>query len=459
MCNQVIERLLNKMEINYNPHFMDRIDDNTQWARQNINNLLRERQTIKSHLGNDERLESTTDPLRNNPLLLKSLLKDQLEDIAKYDTGKQLLKEIEANLAIESRQTPFKIRITNMEKTRYDLQSNQLTLNFWDAVAAKDSTNNTLKFFNIEPLIHGQINIANEDFVESKNGLSPFFIGVFHELTHYNDAQKKSFERRDHRDTQHDFSRVFPILPNEPFGNFMEHRAIFDRSDGAISELRLRAQAKEPLKYLHSAYDEDMPIYEPFTTVIKKATRFVPKEQKINSAMDFARYLYRLPIKTNITEPYTPLMKTRLVTNFRENFQRHAQQLNNEHVENFVEYQRSPERIKKINSNIQRRQRLLSYLDNHHFSSLEELREAGFSPSQIAIAYEQSNRNKQQFINHLKRNLTRKLNQNEQKALNLHKMGFMGLFDPIPEAKLRPNDRLRAFRMLVGLESAQKIAY
>jgi hypothetical protein len=444
--DEIIDSLLKRVEFDYDPN-NTAVSENTRYARKHFDDLMADRIFIKRKLTSNpnyqenlqhiwelpEHFYSTKGKLfseyqREN---LKSLLQDQLVVLKGSEEGKLLLNNIERTINGDyyRRNAPsFRIVITNKTNNRYNISNNRVLFNPWDTVVAHDE-NNRIKLFDLMPLIQG-IN-SDKSLVKSEMGLSPAFLGVAHELIHYTDYSmlQRTLEGNRPGYKIHS-SRLQSILPDEELGAFLEHKAIFDDHTFAISELKLRRSAQEPLRYLHTGYTEDMALYEPIETVIKKAIVFVPAKEKMEKSLALANYLSSLPIANesiiSTDEIFSPAMKVRLASRnsiFEQAFNSHVRQSRQSFINKFLEYKLSPQRIDKLYQRYKQNTKLLSVLDKNYDFMIPQLESFGFTPPQLASAYIQSQHYlKRSFLSTLRYNLQAKLERNKKQLDILAKL-------------------------------------
>jgi hypothetical protein len=209
-----------------------------------------------------------------------SLFRSQLAEMAQHPKGQQLLIDV-VNLAQQSPQGKlFKIAITNKDDNKYEQETNTVKVNFWNTIATRNQ-DRQLRLFQVYPTIHGIATVSEtgEKLVESRDGLSPFFITVAHELTHFKDVndlrvQAKSRIGSSANYSNNPYNRLSNIIRTTREGYAIyEHRAIFDGDPDDTSELTLRLEAGEPFRFFYQDGNQGI-LYEPVSSVLKYATAF-----------------------------------------------------------------------------------------------------------------------------------------------------------------------------------------
>jgi hypothetical protein len=379
---------------------------------------------------------------------LRDLLKSHLRELARYEKGQQLLVET-ARLATnpDDSGNKFKICISNNNKDGYEVHTNVLFLNPWDTMAALDQNNN-IKLFSILPTIHGTTNVpgTGEELVESRDGLSPYFLTIAHELTHFRDRKTggRKVELSNYTSYTLPYNRVFPIIDTKSGENetaYYEHRAVLDGDPLDISELILRMEAGEPLRYFYQ--DTHRSLYEPKNSVMKYAvalahTGYGPYLFRVISA-----YLNRLPKSLPIREDVDPrYTKIRLAdsSGFRSAFKTFVRSdwnaVDQDRVTKFVNWRISPERRQKLLNSIEEIPRRITDVD----AKIKTTKDTQL----------------QQFLETNRRRLNAKLGRRINELSILQKMGLVTFFKDRQSSKnntysIKFQD---AFKMLLGLREA-----
>lgn len=225
---------------------------------------------------------------------LKNILFKELNKMSEYESGRILLNMV--GQLIEKEKTDnnknfFKVDINSSGLNSYDKKSNTLNLSFSKAIPLVH-TDGTHRLYMTYPLIHGTIDLKEtvtsqkadsattkiaqnetKTFIESKKGLSPYFITIFHELNHYKDdnyfrSKVKKYVEGNVGQFGAPKSRNSSIVRTmQDFNAPTEHRVVWDADQEDISELTLRMEAKEPLRYLYQ--DAKYPLYETLDQAIK----------------------------------------------------------------------------------------------------------------------------------------------------------------------------------------------
>jgi hypothetical protein len=291
--------------------------------------------------------------------LYGQIFKDQLKELAQLEGGKRFLKQVHELALLDTfSEKPFKIIISNNGGNRYNQEENQVELNFGDAIATTDEKNNVVKLFQVYPLIQGKLRSSDgEELVESGPGLSPFFMSTFHELDHYKDqkSRNKKVEKyfTDTGEQIQPSDRIVDIRRTLKEGTSQqEHRVIFDGDPDDTSELTLRLEAGEPLRYLYQ--DSTRTIYEPIKTVLRYATHFVKPEKQYQVASKLYNYLQNLT-KVDQIQPDENInaasMKLRLASDrlFKNAFSNVNSNRNiSDLMQRFIDARTSPKRVEKI---------------------------------------------------------------------------------------------------------------
>jgi hypothetical protein len=374
----------------------------------------------------------------NNRENLKSLLRGYLREIAKNEAGQQLLSQT-ADLAIKSDRTvrPFKIRISNYEEDEYNLNTNLLTLNPWNTIATRDQNNN-VKLFSILPTIHGSVVAGTEELVESRDGLSPYFLTIAHELIHFKDVKGRCKVDPIPDYNQPPYNRLSGIIKSQSGSNkhsYYEHRAVLDGDPLDISELNIRMQAREPLRYLYQCTEGNL--YEPESYVMKYAAAFAPAGYTPYVFSRISAYLNKLPKRLFVKNIDTKHTKIRLAQSrdFMQPFE-----------ETFLNNPEMAKEFVKRRTSFERRQKVLN--------SIEEI------PRRIADVDAKIKTTKdtqlQQFLETNKRRLNAKLGRRINELSILQKMGLVTFFRDRQPSKNNPHStRFQdAFKMLLGLKDA-----
>ena len=250
--------------------------------------------------------------LVQNSYLYKSIFRSQLEELAQFEQGRRLLHNVYLHMQQEvpSALTPnsqsirssegrtqasqLEIVLSNTGDNQYHPNSNRVILNFNKAIATQN-IGGQIKLFSVYPTVYGTITDPSngKQLIVSKDGLSPYFISAFHELNHYKDHKEFNPTVRPftlfnsliqkYRDTATEII-YFPKKDESDDRissirhNVLEHRAIFDGDPNNTSELRLRMEAGEPIRYLYQPVGSGKILYEPIESVIKNATKFAPTQ-------------------------------------------------------------------------------------------------------------------------------------------------------------------------------------
>jgi hypothetical protein len=210
----------------------------------------------------------------------KDFLKTQFDKIEKLQSGKLLLKNIAdaldtnpmftGGLAIsflheDEERSTFRIKDPTLQIPR-------INLNLWENnVGVKKSVGDISfpEIYTTKPLIKSKTSIPmggelSRDAVEIGEGLSPFYLTLAHELTHLKHAieNKGKIKQLQKIEPSHPIDRSTAIWKNRE-----EHRTVFSPAD--ISEMKLRMEAGEPLRYIYQ--DRTKSFFEPVKTVLKNA--------------------------------------------------------------------------------------------------------------------------------------------------------------------------------------------
>jgi hypothetical protein len=315
-----------------------------------------ERYTLVSGVNGLGVLESKYEKNKYN---LIPLLREHLNELARYEKGRQLLSKV-ASLAFDSNGTdsPFRIRISNYKENRYKAATNVLTLNPWDTIATTCDTTGALRLFSIKPTIHGTATVlgVREDLAVSVNGLSPYFLTIAHELIHFKDVKESEYYKIDpipdyNRPIYNRIARIINprVLSEENI--YYEHRAVFDGDPDDVSELSIRMEAGEPLRYLYQ-YPGGM-LYEPVSSVLKYASALTSVGNRSGLLGEMYNYLYRFPKNLPIMYVDTQHTKVRLASlpifmhYYRDSFNE-----NPASATEFVRRRTSPARIQKVVNSI-----------------------------------------------------------------------------------------------------------
>jgi hypothetical protein len=155
------------------------------------------------------------------------------------------------------------------------------------------------------PVIKSRSSITMEDGVSRDvvligKGKSPFYLTVAHELIHFlHDIESPDLMEKRRRIT---YDRVPTRRLSEIWRDREEHKTVFSAAD--ISEMKLRLEAREPLRYIYQ--NADTPFYEPVKTVLGnaiKAEYLIDTEQNsevkiddmISSLIDLQNAINKLP--------------------------------------------------------------------------------------------------------------------------------------------------------------------
>ena len=325
MPKNVIERIL-KERLEFS--ITGTVTEATSRQRELIGNF----ETLKSdyfYLKNLQRsqqedlvLLNTAASIDHTEQAARQVFEDQLNDIVRYPNGRLMLSRVEQLIRTEDSSKPFKVLITDHGHNEYNFESNKVILNFWDkTIATQQVLDGNVKLFSVYPVIQGQATDRDlgETMVVAKDGLSPFFISAFHEFNHY----------LDHKDTSSKLvssanEKLFPEEPGDRIGSILrnsrEHRAIFDGDPDSTSELRLRMEAGEPIRYLYQPVGSGKILYEPINTVFKHASYFASDKKPIitKEIGDYLRKLPLLPVKAS--QAYARHMEVRLAPFFGHAF-------------------------------------------------------------------------------------------------------------------------------------------
>jgi hypothetical protein len=118
-----------------------------------------------------------------------------------------------------------------------------------------------------------------------QDGLSPFFISVFHELTHYRDVKTTPTNFAEGQYAPG--SRPSSLFPTRHAA--MEHKTILSALPGDISEINWRREPCEPIRYPHASYNHLF--VEPQKTILKT-----------DGTENLTRHTFNLkPMKTSVT--------------------------------------------------------------------------------------------------------------------------------------------------------------
>jgi hypothetical protein len=397
MCiEEAIGILSNSAEVDFDPAKpFDKTKSKLKPIFENFNKFRDEYSTIKETLSGvkDISIEGLELLPQEYSIDAKRFLEEQLHEIANYETGRKLLLHVAELIEKEKNDSSstLKINITNKTSDAYNRENNTLSLNFWDKLTTRDRQTGKFRVFTAYPTIQGKTSLnhpdgfVEENLIESKLGLSPLFISVFHELNHYKDNKDGAFKdrreqiARDAKEKRFSYedpaTRVRGIIDAmSEDTKFSEHKTIFDGSD--TSEFNLRLEANEPLRYLYQENDGKS-LYEPVKTVIRHASSFKP-EQCFDISNKLWKYIDKLPnISIDLTKPDLEHMKVRLINrlnNTRE-FQEVFNQLMASNVAGIPIYQSlvrnrtSQARAVQVNDSIQKTCKKLQDLESSDWQS------------------------------------------------------------------------------------------
>jgi hypothetical protein len=197
------EGLINSILARTRVYFASQNEDDRKYIENKKNKMINDFNQLHSEYsklkGKDQGLKLIDrGTLPNSEQRYKGTFKEQLQQLANFNEGQKLLKNV---IELFSKETPtplssqtinntsgrnhysqLEIILTNTGDSQYHPNSNRVLLNFNKALA----TNKGL--YSVYPLIHGKAKLSDtEELIEAKDGLSPFFISAFHEFDHYKD--------------------------------------------------------------------------------------------------------------------------------------------------------------------------------------------------------------------------------------------------------------------------------
>lgn len=455
-----------------NPEFA--IDAKKQSVVENFNTLKTDYFALKNRLGSPQgnltllNTHGTLEPTTlgtSNPLEgYASLFRDQLNDMARYPSGQRLLTKMGELMAQEpalpmtpgasrTKDSPFRVLITNKDVNQYHAASNTVKLNFWGtAIAMKQQSDDKVKLFSVYPLVHGRSETpTGEQMIESRDGLTPYYISVFHEFNHYKDNKDpnanrlvKGIEQFEDMDKKTPiYSRTRSIIPGM-YTTFSptEHRTIFDGSTSDTSELSLRLESGEPIRYLYQSTGNSKRLYEPVNTVFNYATTFAPEREKELIKQRLGDHLNRLPLLPIQAAQADALhMKVRLSPLFPDAFSAVSTAPKNKTaVSEFVSFRTSQARVGKVKNSIETTSRRLNLLDSYGESFSTPSSETEILKSKLAS------------------NLRMKLGRRENELNILRRLGIVDDKYKHTGKLIEEKDYSQAYRMLLGLEGAHSIA-
>jgi hypothetical protein len=216
---------------------------------------------------------------------------------------------------------------------RYSAQENRLYLNFYGALTVwavqRAMERSSLKLFQVYPTLAGMVDdrrLLPEPAVESRPGLSPYWVSLAHELCHLLDDKVPLRSRMcaqfagEFRPRER-FGRILPLLDVGLGDPIKEHRAVFDLSGRVYSEVTLRLEALEPLRFFYQGNDDFGSVYEPVSSVLKVAGKFLRAAGEeevdiIGKVQELRRSIEALPRVTKLRAPSFAYTKLRLARFF-----------------------------------------------------------------------------------------------------------------------------------------------
>lgn len=308
--------------------------------------------------------------------LYKSVFRSQLEELVKYKQGEKLLKNVCSYMQEEEKkesegggerkfESPLQVVLTRRGSNKYYPASNQIILNFNRAIAVNDEKRQ-IKLFSVYPMIYGRTtSTTGESLVVAKDELSPYFISVFHEFNHYKDHKEFHSKEKElsifnkeianTRDMLTDIIKVRDYKPTDRISsirhNVLEHRTVFDGDPSNTSELLLRMEAGEPIRYLYQPVGGGT-LYEPESVMLDNATTFIADEHTkekvkaiIKDYLDRLHHPPMVPLPIHAEQMDMQHMKTRLADSILQ--------------DNFAEYSKAmatttdPSLVNRLKANLQ----------------------------------------------------------------------------------------------------------
>jgi hypothetical protein len=240
---------------------------------------------------------------------VKDLIAAQLRDLAAHETGRSLVIAAAQLAWHDDESKRFRIRIVNAGENSDASDSPWVQLNIWSAivfysrlksVTQTHGTFDTVHLFSVHPLIHGIVDpdeFGHEELLESRNGLSPFPLTIAHEFIHRLDRHVPlPITMPRYHTLDEGYGRFRPIFKSNgdiSEHTYYEHRAILDGSPTRFSELNLRLERNELLRF---AYQEsELHLYEPVESMLKLAVALAEPHDAQGIQDRIRGHLGRLP--------------------------------------------------------------------------------------------------------------------------------------------------------------------
>ena len=125
------------------------------------------------------------------------------------------------------------------------------------------------------------------------------------------------------------------------YDDLLEHKNIFTMDNNKdISELSLRIAMGEPWRYLYQTQKQGTTIYEPIKTVLKKAVKFIDKEEQTKSESFVKKLIYQLKednkdLEKNVDAEY---MKIKFASYFPDAFENIDKKTRIDFIAHFQKY-------------------------------------------------------------------------------------------------------------------------
>ena len=358
--NALIEEVMQEFDVDYDVPKMFVRKDHPQYANQkrefqenllkNSVNTEKAKQLLQDRLDfkpEDEhanwKFENLFPQKEGNKEFYTSYMKDIISDISRLDTGKALLRSFLAKRSAFKAQnttasSKLRILFSAQKQMGFDTKNDRIDVNMWGNNRLITQKDGKYYAYTIGGLLksrlatsHGTSSSSSSEthmdndhieLVEVGPGLTPFYISFAHELMHAERYYRNKEEFSQAGDLKDPYADKFRKKTLEISPNAEENRTVISPND--FSELLLRKEAKERIRYLYHNFSDSVTYYEPKSTIIKKIFQSyyrkdlnlilsVMKQDKVSENIkeqDIMDIIDKLPIKPlpvdkKISDDYT----------------------------------------------------------------------------------------------------------------------------------------------------------
>ena len=266
-----------------------------------INQLLKERQQFRPY---DEhaKWDVSSFPKKQKESYYRDYIKETLTEIVKFDNGRKLLSSFlekmqntKINFLIifssDSRDiTSFSPKTSHRSVWSIPEELNShIMLNMWDGKRVTTQKDGKVYVYSISGLLKSRLGTSHEtssnssseiqidddpkELVEVGAGLTPFYITFAHELIHAIRYFKNEDEQKQVKSISDPYADQYRKRAKSLYPDAEEERTVL--SSGDVSELVLRMEAKERIRYPYSFNGETF--YEPSSSIIRNIS-FYPRQ-------------------------------------------------------------------------------------------------------------------------------------------------------------------------------------